>query len=382
VRILYHQRTRGEDAQGIHIQEMVRAFRKLGHEVEVVGIVAPGGEEKGNGIGNWISSFAAKMPPLAYELLEIIYNIYGIYALSRKVKNFKPDFLYERYALYNFSGVAVAKLHRIPLILEVNAPLAIEKQTHSRIAMPTVARAFEKWICSNSHKTIVVSTPLKRILEGQGVAASKLVVIPNGIDPEMFNTSVSGQEVRKELGIDDKIVLGFVGWFRRWHGLEELLRIYVKCDMRQEGIHLLLVGDGPALNDLVNYAKKQGILGNGVMFTGAVQRDEVPRYIAAFDLALQPDVTEYASPIKLFEYMAMGKGVITPDKENIREIVTDEYGGLYRAGDLNDMAVTILRLASQRNGRRALNEQSKQIMYERKYFWEENARRTLRLLRY
>ena len=72
------------------------------------------------------------------------------------------------------------------------------------------------------------------------------------------------------------------------------------------------MGDGPAYKDLESYALKENIIQSGVTFIGPVTRENIPKYIAAFDLALQPDVTDYASPIKLFEYMAMGKGVIAP----------------------------------------------------------------------
>lgn len=177
-----------------------------------------------------------------------------------------------------------------------------------------------------------------------------------------------------------KIVLGFVGWFRKWHGLEELLNAYVKYEMKEKNIHLLLVGDGPAYKDLEVYARQNGILGTGVTFTGPVPRDDIPGYIAAFDLALQPDVTDYASPIKMFEYMAMGKGVIAPDKDNIREIVKNGYNALFRAGDWNDMGTIILEYTQSKEKAQELGEQAKNILYENQYLWRENARRTLALL--
>jgi glycosyltransferase involved in cell wall biosynthesis len=380
MKILYHHRTRAEDAQGIHVQEMVNAFRELGHEVEIAAIASEGKNQASKSSESLTSRFAAKVPPLAYELLEILYNFYGFWLLAKKVVRFRPHFIYERYALYTVAGILASKLFRIPLLLEVNAPLAYEKKKYEKLALPSLARTFERWICSHSYKTIVVSTPLKKLLQSIGVPYNHMVTISNGINPRVFNPNIDGEAVRKRFGFDGKIVLGFVGWFRKWHGLEELLRAYVTHNMQEKNIHLLLIGDGPAYEDLESYARENGIIGTGVTFTGPVPRSEVPSYIAAFDLALQPDVTDYASPIKLFEYMAMGKGVIAPNKDNIKEILGHGYKALFEAVNWDDMARTILKYAQSKQQAIELGEQAQNIIYENQYLWMENARRSLALL--
>lgn len=380
MKILYHHRTRAEDAQGIHVQEMVNAFRELGHEVEVAAMASKSEKQRSILRESFISRLAAKVPPLIYEFLEILYNFYGFYLLTKKIIGFRPHIIYERYALYTVAGIIASKVFRIPLLLEVNSPLAFEKKKYGKLALPSLARTFERWICSHSYKTIVVSTPLKKLLQNIDVPYEHMVVISNGINPGEFNPNIDGNAVRKRFGLDGKIVLGFVGWFRKWHGLEELLRAYTTHNMQEKNIHLLLVGDGPAYEDLESYARKHGIIGTGVTFTGSVLRSEVPGYIAAFDLALQPDVTDYASPIKLFEYMAIGKGTIAPDKDNIKEIVGQGYNALFEAGNWDDMARTILNYAQSKQKAMELGEQAITILCEKQYLWRENARRTLALL--
>jgi len=381
MKILYHHRTRAEDAQGIHVQEMVNAFRELGHEVEIAAIASEGKNQASKSSESLTSRFAAKVPPLIYEFLEILYNLYGFCLLTKKILKFRPHVIYERYALYTVAGILVSKLFRIPLILEVNAPLAFEKKKYGKLALPAFAKTFERWICSHSDKTIVVSTALRKLLHDIGVPYEHMAVISNGINPRTFNPDIDGSTVRKRFGFEGKIVLGFVGWFRKWHGLEDLLRAYVKYHMKEKNIHLLLVGDGPAYNDLEAYARENGILGKGVTLTGSVARKDIPIYIAAFDLALQPDVTDYASPIKLFEYMAMGKGVIAPNKDNIKEIVGHGYKALFKAGDWDDMARSILEYAQLKQKTKELGEQTRNILHKNQYLWLENARRTLALLK-
>ena len=143
----------------------------------------------------------------------------------------------------------------------------------------------------------------------------------------------------------------------------------------------MLVGDGPAYRDLEAYARENGILEKGVILTGPVARMDIPSYIAAFDLALQPDVTDYASPIKLFEYIAMGKGVIAPNKDNIKEIVGETYEALFKSGDWDDMARTILEYAQSKQQTIELGKQAKNVVYENQYLWIENARKSLDLLK-
>ncbi|MCP4671241.1 MAG: glycosyltransferase family 4 protein [Desulfobacula sp.] len=380
MRILYHHRTRGEDAQGIHITEIINAFKKLGHEVEVVGIVSHNKKASDVSGSSFISQIAAKAPALIYELMEIVYNFYGFYLLKKKIIKFKPDLIYERYALFTFAGLLASKLFKVPLIEEVNAPLSYEKSKYSKLVLQKFAAWCEKMICTHSYQTIVVSTPLKKMIKKLGVPDEKFMVIPNGVNTDHFNVSIHGNRIRDKYNINGKKVLGFVGWFREWHGLEDLLTIYLKKKMFGNNIHLLLVGDGPAYDSLVHIAKENKILDSGVTFTGPIERQCIPEYIAAFDLALQPDVTDYASPIKLFEYISMGKGVIAPDKENITEILGRAYPGLFKARDWNSMGEVICRCADSDNMINELSQLSYEIFLENRYLWTENARKTLNML--
>ena len=93
-------------------------------------------------------------------------------------------------------------------------------------------------------------------------------------------------------------------------------------------VHLLIVGDGPARAAVEEAARKAGTA-DRVHVTGAVKRPDMPDHIAAFDIALQPAATPYASPMKVFEYLAMGKPCIACDQPNLREILDDGESGLF-----------------------------------------------------
>ena len=176
MKILYHHRTLGDGAEGIHIEEMVKAFRDLGHEVKVV---APIGEKANTNNTNVsiLSKIKRMLPRILFEFIELAYNVYGYYLLRREIHKERPDFIYDRYITFNASSVLIGKRFNIPVFLEVNAPLALERseQKDERLYLRRTAFAFEKWISSNSYKTIVVSTPLKEYLVSVGVPQEKII---------------------------------------------------------------------------------------------------------------------------------------------------------------------------------------------------------------
>jgi glycosyltransferase involved in cell wall biosynthesis len=386
--ILYHHRTTGQDAQGIHIQEILRAFTALGHTTALVSFAdrhrgdgaAPlqtqvtaaraGGERYG-----WLGRL--RRLAIVYEAAELAYNAWGVYAMLRAVRRQRPDLIYERYSLFNVSGVIVARLCRIPLLLEVNAPLAYEKETYEKLVLRRLAYGLESLICKSATRTIVVSTPMRDILARQGVPVSHMVVISNGVNTVEIAAALGHCDVRARHGIGAKLVLGFVGWFKPWHRLDTVIELIATRPGWRERIHLMLVGDGPETPALVQRVRELGVESN-VTFTGPVGRDTIYDHIDAFDIALQPHVTEYASPMKIFEYLALGKCVVAPDLANIREILTHgENALLFAPGDAADMARALEILVGDPQRVQRMGAAARRTIETRRYYWIENARRAL-----
>jgi glycosyltransferase involved in cell wall biosynthesis len=375
VRILYHHRTRAGDAQGIHIHEIVRAFRELGHEVRVAALAGEGGAA-GPQEGP-VSRALRAVPSWVYEALSLGYNMYGYRRLVREGRDFRPDLLYERYALNTFCGVWAARRLGVPMILEVNAPLAQEQEQLGRLAFRRFARFSERWICSRSTRTIVVTGVMRELLAEKGVPRRHMTVMPNGIDPERFHPDVSGSEVRRRHGLEGTVVVGFVGWFRKWHGLEMLLDVFARTDLASRRVRLLLVGDGPARPDLDRIVAERG-LGGAVAFTGPVPHGDIPAHVAAMDVALQPSAPAYACPMKIIEYLAMGKCVVAPDQPNIRELVDDgESALLFRPEDAGALARALETSAGDVALRSRIGSRGLAVVRERGYLWQNNARRAL-----
>jgi glycosyltransferase involved in cell wall biosynthesis len=381
VNILYHHRTRAEDAQGIHIRSLCQAFRRLGHDVQIVGPVdveaskVRAGSEKARGGATDLRGF--RIPHWAYELLAMGYNVPAFLVLAASMALRRPALVYERYALFNVAGRLASALYRVPFVLEVNAPLSLEMAKHDGLVFRGLAQRVEDWLCRRATKTVVVTEAMARIFAERGVPMERLLVTPNGVDPDHFHPEVDGSAVRERHSLRDAFVVGFVGWVRPWHGVDTLIDAVARLKDRLGDLRLLIVGDGPALPALKEQAEKSSVT-DRVIFTGPVVQDEVPAHVAAMDVAVQPNVTEYASPIKLFEYLALGKAVVAPRKPNIEEVVTDGQDALlFETGDVEDLARCLAALHDDPALRHRLSSEAIRLVRDRDYSWEGNARRVL-----
>jgi glycosyltransferase involved in cell wall biosynthesis len=379
LKIIYHHRTQADDAQGIHIYEMVNAFQSLGHQVQTVALVQKNAENDKKVKGNKWEKIADSVPNWIYELLELCYNIFGFFSLSAAVRASKPNFIYERYSLNTFCGIWIGKLFKIPLILEVNAPLYFEQKNLGKLFFQRLARFSERWVCSNADFTIVVSHILKNILVEAGVPEKKMVVMHNGVNAKRFSVC-HNKNILERFNPNGHVIIGFVGWFRKWHGLQNLVEIFHNSNLAAHNTKLLLVGDGPSFHDLQEYVKKYS-LEDSIILIGSVPKTDIPDYISAMDIAVQPHVTPYACPMKILEYMAMRKCIIAPRQANIEELLTDrENGLLFQVGNQHSLKETLITAISNFALRKSIGENAYAIIYKNRLFWEENAKRVCELV--
>lgn len=380
MRILYHHRTRSEDAQGIHIHAMARAFAGLGHEVQMVSLLDPelGRATKDTRTRFWTSA-THRVPDWLYEVMSLTYNVYGFRRLSRAIRARRPDMIYERYSLNTFCGIHASRRFGIPLVLEVNSPFYHEQSRLGMLTFKRLARRTERWVCSNSTRTVVVSGVMRDMLAGEGVPAAHMTVMPNGVDPEEFHPNVCGTAARRHYGLEGKVVVGVVGWFRKWHGVDLLVESMHKGGLLEGQVRVLLVGDGPAYTDVFRYAEANRLL-DSVVFTGPVARTEVPAHIAAMDVAVQPSATDYACPMKIIEYMAMGRCIVAPDQANVRELLDGTTAFLFAKGDSDSLRNTLAEVIRDPDKRKQVARRAYERVFERQLLWRANAQRVLDLL--
>lgn len=379
MKILYHHRTASRDGQAVHIEELTEALRNLGHELILVGPKATASRDFG-AQGRIVPSLKRNLPRALYELMELSYAIIAYYRLRSAYLRHRPDVLYERSSLFMPAGIWLKRRYGIAMLLEVNAPLFLERREVEGLALERLARWSEALTWRGADYVLPVTGVLAEHVRGMGVPDERIVVIPNAIDPQRFLIDIDHADAKRRLGLADKLVLGFTGFMRDWHGLDYVIDLLAELDGAIP-LHLLLVGDGPARAGLESRARRLGV-SHKLTVTGVVERAAIADMVAAFDIALQPAVRPYASPLKLFEYMALGCVIIAPNTPNIKEVLRDgENAVLFDAHRSVSLKEALNRVCEDAGLRDRIGATAKKTIVEAGYTWENNARRIEALMR-
>jgi len=355
----------------VHIAEIVNALTELGHEIIMVEPDSINKKEFGKS-ANGVQGLRDNLPGFIHEILEFCYSFYDFIKLRKAIKLHQPDCIYERYNLYLPSGIWAKKHFNLPLLLEVNSPLYDERKKNNGISINSLAQWSEHYVWKNADHLLPVTKVLENIIAENGISKEKMTVIHNGINVKNFPWPVNASEkIIQQYKLEKKLILGFVGFVREWHRLDRVLDAI--AEHNDENWHLFLVGDGPGRGILEKHAKKLGV-SHKMTITGIVSREKMPQYQSVFDIALQPDVTPYASPLKLFEYMALEKAIIAPDLDNIKEILTNDHDALLFKDEqqFNKQLVGLCKSAALRE---RLGIQAKKTQELKGFFWLENASR-------
>ena len=378
MKILYHHRTASRDGQAVHIGEMIGALRELGHEVKVV---APElGDATMGAESGWVARLKAHLPKAVYELLELAYSMVAYRRLLQAAREFKPHCIYERYNLFLLAGRLLRWRMRLPLLLEVNSPLVEERGRFGGLGLPLLAAWAERTAWRGADFVLPVTRVLGDYVRAAGVPEERIVVIANGINRQHFAEAPTAYEAKRRLGWDGALVLGFTGFVRDWHGVDRVIRWMATARAPANAV-LYIVGDGPVRVDLERLADDLS-LRERVRFSGFLPREDVPQQVAAFDIALQPAVTAYASPLKLFEYLVLGKAVVAPRQPNIEEILVDgENALLFDADRPGALESALTRLCADTALRDRLARAAVATIDRLDLTWQANARRVVGLAR-
>jgi glycosyltransferase involved in cell wall biosynthesis len=383
----------GNKGASIHVREFSTAMVRLGHRVE---IVSPrrGGEAPASfpvpviqlrpGADDTALTDVLKRDPAAgdlaaNEIRSMLYNTTLPFAALPYLQLTPPDAIYERYALFGTGGIALARRFGIPHILEVNAPLSAEQRQHRGCAFADATSELETHILQSTSHIVTVSDTLKSWMTGLGIAPDRITVAPNGVDIDRFAVPVDrATAIRDLLGVGSRLVVGFVGTLKGWHGTASLIRAFaliVRSRTEEPVPHLVIVGDGPQREMLEGLSAHEGIA-HLTTFAGTVDHAEIPAWIATMDIVTAPyDDSEnhYFSPLKLFEYMAAGKPIVAAGIGQIADVIRDgDTGLLYRPGDDASLARTINRLLDDPLAATALGHAAR-LEAQARYSWERNA---------
>ncbi len=301
------------------------------------------------------------------------------------------SFIYQRYSINNYSGIKLAKHYGIPFVLEYNgSEIWIGRHWVRPLIYEALSERIEILNLMAADMVVVVSRPMKDELVSRGIDAGKILVDPNGVDPQRYSPDVDGSGVRNRLSLHGKTIIGFIGTFGRWHGAEVLAeafgRLLQEFPEYQDRVRLLMVGDGPNMSLVRDNLSKFNVADSSIL-TGLVPQDEGPAYLAASDILASPHVPNpdgtpfFGSPTKLFEYMAMGKGIVASDLDQIGEILEhDRTAWMVEPGDVRSLMLGLKTLIDDQDRRIRLGKAARDEVVV-KYTWREHTRKIVERLK-
>jgi glycosyltransferase involved in cell wall biosynthesis len=272
------------------------------------------------------------------ELHQLNHNA-RLFGAAGKIAGNRPGcLLYQRYSLHNWTGVSIARRFGLRFVLEFNGSETWVAQNWGRpLRYSKLAERIEQLNLNAADLVTVVSEPLRAQLLARGIPDDRIFVNPNAVDLRRFEPKIDGSKVRSRYGLEGCCVIGFIGTFGPWHGAENLAEAFTllleqRPDLRGQ-VRLLLIGDGTRLPAVKEILQNCNRLGDAVI-TGLTPQQDGSSYLAACDILALPTVPNpdgspfFGSPTKLFEYMAMGRGIAASAIGQITEILQNERTAL------------------------------------------------------
>jgi len=325
-------------------------------------------------------------------------------AFRGDIERLKPAFIYERLVPGSWLGARLSAELQIPYLVEYNGSESAMRKSFGGqrdLFEPELIR-MERLAFDQATLISVVSRHVKDDLLERGVAGDRILVNPNGADPALYRPGTEAERaaIRTELGLPgDSVVVGFSGTFGAWHGVDLLAESLPRILSSDPRVRFLLIGDGN-FKHLIDAAVEKHKLADRVIRTGSVAQRDGARYLQACDILVSPhnrhmaDSPFFGSPTKVFEYMAMGAGIVASDLEQIGEVLRPALtpaqaaqgsepaaarAVLCRPGDLEEFVSAVTALVRNSSLTAALGANARAAVIEH-YSWSEHVDRLFKAL--
>jgi glycosyltransferase involved in cell wall biosynthesis len=322
----------------------------------------------------------AGRPYFFWEAAMLSYNFSFARGVQRDLASATPAAFYQRHCRFAIAGALLATRLKVPLILEYNGPEGWIADHWDPTPFRSLITLCEELMLRCATRVIVVSEVLREELAGRGISADRIRVNPNAVDPDHFYPGRARETGRKNLKVEkDEVLIGFAGSFSLWHGIEILERAIIRLlsDPSTSRLRFVLMGNGLLHGEMRSALAAYEKTGR-VIFTGSLPSEKVVEYLDAADILVSPHIPMpdgsrfFGSPTKLFEYMAMGKGIVASRLEQLAEVLEhDRTGWLVTPGDVEELAEAIRRLALDPAKREALGIAARRAAIER-HSWARN----------
>jgi len=368
-----------------HLSGVINGFRSLGIRVQVTSSDYLVGVEKNSNFDLCRPHY--KLGRNLPVMPELNYNNLVINDIKKKIKHKMPFVIYQRYSFANYVGVYFKAKFNIPYICEYNGSFVwMKKNWGNGIFHESLITDIELLNLNAADIIVVVSQASKDELLARGIKEEKILVNPNGVNPNKYSPEISAKPVIEKYDLSHKIVVGFIGTFEKWHGVVEMARsiiyLYQSFPELSNKIRFLLIGDGIMMPEVQSIIDKS-LYRNNVIFTGNIPQNEGPSYLSACDIFLSPHVKNpdgtkfFGSPTKLFEYMSMKKAIIASNLEQIGDVLEHKKTAyLVQPGDIKALSNAIAIVATNKELRTQLGENARKKVLE-KYTWELHVKKII-----
>ncbi len=365
-------------------QNLFRAQRNMGYDPVVV--TSPKHEE------NWTGEWAEKeeINGFTYYRTGATRQLPGpftteawlMHVLSRRIldvaKIEKPDVIHAHSPVLNaVPALWAGRKLGVPVVYEIRAFWEDAAVDHGSYVEGSAKYRLTKWletqVCKRVDHVGILCNGLKTDLISRGIPAEKITPIFNGVNADDFKPCSPDADYLRDWNLSGKKVIGFIGSFYRYEGLDLLIKSFARIAENQDDSVLLLVGGGEMAGELKTLVNSLGLTERVVM-PGRIPHERVPGVYAMIDVLAYPRysmrLTELVTPLKPMEAMAMGKVLVASDVGGHKELIKDgQTGILFKAGDEDALASTLLDLLTNQNKRELLQRQG--LEWVREYqTWE------------
>ena len=268
-----------------------------------------------------------KIPILNYVSILFTYH----HEIGKQMKEFKPDILIVHSILSDYLAMKLSKKNNIPFIFHL---IDVAHRLIPFKLFQPIGKIIESKILKNADRVITINEKLRDYAIKMGANPDKIHVVKAGIDLKRYDQNIDGVGIRERYGIkEEDAVLFFMGWLYHFSGLKEVAIELAKIKDETPNVKLLIVGDGDAFDDLQRI-KDEYNLDSQLILTGKHPYEKIPELISAADICLLPaspneKIMQDIVPIKMYEYMAMGKPVITTKLPGVITEFGEGHGVIY-----------------------------------------------------
>lgn len=356
----------------IRASEILAALEKLGHQV--IRLEAGAASTTKTAVSAYRGLVKKFLPrPVAMRLRDAGRVAHGRRYAKRLIEasqQARPDVILETHIAFSLAGKIASEQTGLPLVLDDVTPASEEEQQYG-VGLKKIARDIHRQVTDRADLLIAVNKTMVQTLLQDGLPAQKIIIVENGIDGQLFHPQVDGREIRARYGLRrNESVIVYVGSFQPFHRVDLLIRALAQLKSDRSA-RLLLVGQGRHTAECQALARQLSLL-EKVVFAGLVPYGQIPGHVAAADVAVIPAHTGYSNPMKLYEYLALGKAVVAPRQETITEVVTHNRNAyLFEPEDDRALAAALQRLIDDDALRTRLGRQAGCVAAD--YTWDKRA---------